>query len=372
MTPADELALIAAATAGLDDELRDAYRRLVALIGAGMAPRDAVQDVVASFAGEMADTLAAAFSAVLAGSVGAEAVMSMDVGAVSLSRRLYTEATAVGEQVAGVIDRHTKGFVDARRLALELFEGYGFRDPKAEPLVFNPRNDKLPKYLREALLTDADLAGQIQRAFARMQVADLKTSALRAAYAQLLDALDGIEKDGGQALLEKRMEVAFFERMRHFARRVAQTELHRAYAHRQAGELLDDTDVDFVQWRMSPAHAVSDICDYFAGVNRHGLGPGVYPKRLAPVAPAHPHCFCVLSPRLDLTGRKAREVEGADGAYFRTFPLSDASRIAGSGDKLKQVLAGADAVAVHNAGIAPAYQVKTVEQVAARPAGPRT
>ena len=40
------------------------------------------------------------------------------------------------------------------------------------------------------------------------------------------------------------------------------------------------------------------------------------------------------------------------------------SRIAGSGDKLKQVLAGFDAVAVHNAGIAPGYPVKTVEQVA--------
>lgn len=371
MTPAEELALIEAATAGLDDEVRDAYARLVELIRTGMAPRDAVQQVVESFAGEMADTLAAAFSAVMSGAVGAESVMQMEVGAVSLSRRLYTESTVIGEKVTAIVDRHAQGFVDARRLALELFEGYGFRDPKAEPLVFNPRNEKLPKYLREALLTDVDLAGQIQRAFARVQVADLKTGALRAAYAEALAALDDIEAAGGQELLAKKMRIAFFERMRYFARRVAQTELHRAYARRQAAELLDDTDVEFVQWRMSPAHPVADICDYFAGVNRHGLGPGVYPKRLAPVAPAHPHCFCVLSPRLDLTGRTARDVEGADGAYFRSFPLRDASRIAGSGEKLKKVLAGADAVAVHNAGIAPAYQVRTAEQVAGAQAGPR-
>ena len=367
MTPAQEQALIAAATAGLDDELRDAYARLVDLIRGGTAPREAVAAVIGDFVGEMADTMATAFSAILAGSVGAESVMAMEVGAVSLSRRLYAEATAAGEQVAGVVSRHARGFADARALALQLFEGYGFREPGAEPLQFKRGNDKLPKYLREVLLTDSDLAGQIERAFAKMQVADLKTPALRAAYAQVLEALDGIEAAGGQALLEKRMKVAFFERMRHFAARIAQTELHRAYAQRQAAELMDDTDVDFVQWRMNPSHPVEDICDYFARVDRHGLGPGVYPKRLAPVAPAHPFCKCVLSPRLDLTGRKARDVPGADGAFFRSMPLRDASRIAGSGGKLKRVLAGADPLAVHNQGISPAYRVKTVEQAASAP-----
>jgi hypothetical protein len=364
MTPEQERALLAATTAGLDDELRDAYARLLDLIREGVPARDAVQQVVESFAVEMADTMAAAFSAILANSVGSEDVMQMQVGAVTLSRRLYTESTSAGEAVRSIVDRHAKGFQDARALALQLFEGYAFREPDAEPLQFNRRNDKLPKYLREALLTDSDLAGQIERALAKMQVAGLKTQALRAAYAQALDALDGIEKAGGQALLDKRIKIAWFERMRYFATRIAQTELHRAYAQRQAIELLDDTDVEFVQWRMAPTHSIDDICDYFAGVDRHGLGPGVYPKRLAPVAPAHPYCKCVLSPRLDLTGRRARENEGADMAYFRTLDPSTAARVAGSNDKLDRVLKGADPLAVHNERIDPLYKVHTVEQSA--------
>ena len=41
MTPEQEAALIAVATAGLDDALSEAYRRMVELIQAGTPPRDA-------------------------------------------------------------------------------------------------------------------------------------------------------------------------------------------------------------------------------------------------------------------------------------------------------------------------------------------
>ena len=365
MTPAQELALIAATTAGLDAELRDAFDRMLALIQGGMAPRDAAQQVIESFAGVMAETLALAFGAVLAQAVGAAAVMNMQVGAVSLSARLYAKSLQVNANVAGVVDRHTRGFHDARALALELFEGYTFRAPDAEPLQFSPRNDRLPRYLRQALLTDAGVAGQMDRAFAQIQIDGLKTGALRAAYQQLLDAITDIEGGSGKRLLARRLELAFFERMRQFAVRIAQTELHRAYAQRQAIELMADVDVEFVQWRMAPTHPVADICDYFARVDRHGLGAGVYPKRLAPVAPAHPYCKCVLSPRIDLTGRTARDVDGADGAYFRGMDPAEAARVAGSRDKLTQVLGGADARAVHNAAIDPMYRVRTVAEVTA-------
>lgn len=366
MTPEQEAALIAVATAGLDDALREAYRALLDLIRAGAAPRDAVQQVLASFEGTMAQTLATAFSAILAESVGSAAVVAMSVGPVSLSARLFAEVGLTAEVVQGLVDRHLRGFQDARALALELFEGYGFREPGAEPLTFSPRNDKMPRYLRDALLPDSTLAGQIARAMARLQVDDLSTQALRAAYAGVLEALDKIEEGAGDVLLTKRLNIAFFERMRFFARRIAETELHRAFAQRQAAELMDDADVEWVQYRMNPSHPRPDICDYLASVNGWGLGPGVYPKRAAPVAPAHPFCRCVLSPRLDLTGKRGREVPGAAGAVFRRWSLTEAAQVAGSRAKLDMVLGGADPVAVHNERIDPAYQVRTVEEVARR------
>lgn len=366
MTPEQEAALIAATVAGLDDDLRDAYRELVRLIREGAAPRDAVQQVLEPFRGGMAQTLATAFSAILQESVGSASVLQMQAGAVSLSGRLFEEAGRTSVLVQGIVDRHTRGFQDARALALDLFEGYGFRDRDAEPLQFNPRNPRLPEYLRSALLTDGTLRGQIERALARLQVDGLQTQALRAAYRGALDALNEAQEGAGAALLDRRLQVAFFERMRYFSRRIAETELHRAFAQRQAAELLDDPDVEWVQWRLSPRHPRPDICDFLAGVDRYGLGGGVYPKRSAPVAPAHPFCRCVLSPRLDLTGRRGREVLGAAGAMIRGLSPQTAAQVAGSRGKLEVVLAGADPLDVHNSTINPAYRVRTAEEVASQ------
>lgn len=291
MTPEQERALLAAAEAGLDDEVRDAFRDLMALIAAGVVPREAVQTVMATFQGEMASTMAAALSAIMGASVGAEAVVALEVGAVQLSRRVYLEAQAVGDAVQGIVQRHALGWQDARRLALELFEGYGFRDPDAETLKIDPDNPRLPQYLRDALLPDELLRTGIERELAKLQVANLSTPALRAAYADVLAAFDAMEGVEGQALLEKRLEVAFFERVRYWATRIARTELHRAYAEREARLLLDDPDVEFVQIRRAPGRGEPCICVLMTGRDLYGLGPGVYPKAFAPVPPFHPFCL---------------------------------------------------------------------------------
>jgi type IV secretory pathway VirB2 component (pilin) len=88
VTPQQELALLNATVAGLDDELRAAFEELVSLIQGGMAPREAVQQIMDSFQGAMAETMAVAMSGILAQSVGTGDVMELKVGAVSLSRKL--------------------------------------------------------------------------------------------------------------------------------------------------------------------------------------------------------------------------------------------------------------------------------------------
>lgn len=360
MTPEQERALLAAAEAGLDDEVRDAFRDLMALIAAGVVPREAVQTVMATFQGEMASTMAAALSAIMGASVGAEAVVALEVGAVQLSRRVYLEAQAVGDAVQGIVQRHALGWQDARRLALEMFEGYGFRDPDAEPLKIDPSNPRLPQYLRDALLPDELLRTGIERELAKLQVANLSTPALRAAYSDVLSAFDAMEGVEGQALLEKRLEVAFFERVRYWATRIARTELHRAYAEREARLLLDDPDVEFVQIRRAPGRGEPCICVLMTGRDLYGLGPGVYPKALAPVPPFHPFCRCVQSPRLDLTGRTAEDRDADGDAYFlRRLDNRTAARIMGSQGRRDRVLEGATAEAVTNSTREPLYHIRT-------------
>lgn len=353
MTPEQEQALLDATALGLDNDLRDGYRKLVELIGNGMAPRDAIREVMADFRGQYAELLASGFSAIMERSVGNESVLAMQVSGLTLSQRLYKQSREVSATVAGIIDRHAKGFHDARQLTLDMYEGYGFKNQ--EVLNLSPRNSRLPKYLRNELLTDPGLRGELARHFTRVQATNLKTPALKAAYLQYLD---GIEKGAGQAALDKKMRVAFHERMRYFANRIAQTELHRAYADRQAVELMGDPDVEYVQWRMSGTHPKTDICDMLAKVDKYGLGPGVYPKAKAPKAPAHPFCRCILAPRLDIRlGTKAKERAGAEREWLRQQGGAEAAQVMGSRARRDAVLKGADPLDVWNSRSDPMYRV---------------
>lgn len=359
MTPEEIRGIEDAAAAKIEAAAEDAFIGIVQQIRAGVAPRDAVAAAMASFTGEMSEAMSAGLSALLAESVGVAAAMAIEVGGLTLSRRLYAEAENASQVVQGLVQRHAAGFQDARRLALEIFEGYRFRPPEQEPIQFNRSNDRLPRYMREALLSDDDMAAEMARAFANIQAANLRTPALRAAYSELLATIDRIEAGAGAELLEKRIEVAFFERMRYFATRIARTELHRAYAQREARMMLDDEDLEYVQIRRAPGQSLPCICVLFTGRDLYGLGAGIYPKAQAPVPPYHPFCRCIMAPRLDLTGRTARPMdEGGDAYFLSRLGEGVAGRVMGSRARAAEVLGGLPAVTVVNRGRDPLYHVQ--------------
>jgi hypothetical protein len=363
MTPAEELALLDQLSADVEAQVLAAYRRAMDLMRRGTAPRDAITRVMESFTGEFADLMAASLSAVLQRSVGTESALAINIGPVSLSRKLYAEAQDVSNIVAGIVQRNVRGYQDSKRLALQLFEGYGFREPDAEPLQINPENPKLPKYMREILDPDP-VRRKMAQAFARIQVDGLSTPALRAAYSQALDAIEDIQGTVGRVELEKTLKTAFYERTRYFAERIARTEAHRAYSQREAQILLEDEDLEFVQIRRSRTSTAPCICDLITGRDQYGLGRGVYPKAKAPNPPFHPFCKCISAPRLDLSGRQAQEDSEADQYFLTRLSEPLASKIVGSRDKLARVLAGESALAVHNAGSNPVYRIVNLEQAA--------
>jgi hypothetical protein len=322
IAPERETALLDATRAGLDDDLRDAYRDLLRLIGAGTSSRDAVAQVTATFSQQYAALLAPAFSEILAMRVGSASVLAVTVSGVALSRRLYAETRKTGAVVAEIVRRHTQGFADARRLALDIYEGYGFRD--TETLNFSPRNPKIPKYLREIMRGQPAIERDLATVMARIQVNKLKTPALKAGY---LQAIKAVESGAGQARLNKALDVAFHERMRYFANRIAQTELHRAFSERRAQEIMDDRGIEYVRVMLSGTHPVTDICDLHARMDKYGLGPGVYPKALAPKPPYHPFCRCVLLS--DYPHRSPVVKPGAEQAFLRALPADDARKAMG-------------------------------------------
>ena len=163
-----------------------------------------------------------------------------------------------------------------------------------------------------------------------------------------LEAIDAMEKGRGAKVLEKKLGVAYQERMRYFANRIAQTELHRAWMDKQAAEIMADEGIEVVQFQMSGTHPRTDICDLYASQDAYGLGPGLYPKEHAPLPPLHPHCRCGLISKRLISAKGAKENPDAGRQYLRQVMRegggSEAAKVMGSRAKLDAVLNGSQPV----------------------------
>lgn len=308
---------------------------------------------------------------ILASSIGKAELQNLTVSGLKLSDRLFQHSRDVSATALTIINDHAKGFHDAKKLALQLYEGYHFRFK--EPLKVRA---PLPKYLRAVFgdddafralwnheytgsklrgLADAFPVGpELAQLYARINASRLKTPALRAAYIQ---ALDAVEKGAGAQRLESLLKTAYYERNRYFANRIAQTELHRAYTDQKAVEIMADDGFDYIQVRLSGSHAITDICDYHTSLDAYGLGPGIYPKAQAPKPPFHPFCRCLTRPLTHVDGTpRYRPKAGLN--YLNSLTANEARQVMGSAEKLLQMKAGKTIDEVVNAGIDPLYHLR--------------
>lgn len=267
---------------------RAQFARLMRAIQAGDDAAKALADSLAGFTGGFADSLAEAFSELLQRSVFVKQVLALPVGGLTLSQHLYQHRRRTQAEALDVIRRHARGVIEARRLALELYDGYTPQDGIKRPLEGSARAS-LPRFLRE-LTEDATVRRDLDQVLERgqAQAARVKSAALRAAY---VEALAAWEKGAAPEALQRRIDVAVREKNRYFANRIAQTELARAHQAQAAAEFMADPQVEILQVVMNPQHPKTDICDLHARANLFGLGPGLYPKARAPRPPFHPHCL---------------------------------------------------------------------------------
>lgn len=300
-------------------------------------------DVMRTFDGPYLETMATALQEITGERISHDALRRYMIGDVMLSNRLYHQARQTAGAVRRLLEDHARYGHDARKLALDLFEGYGFRD--TETLV--PRV-RLPKYLDDAILN-----GEMDALLARIQATRLRTDPLRAAY---LQALDAVLSGAGQDAIDRALDVAVQERYRYFANRIAQTELARTQNNQVARELLDDASIHVVRHQLSGQH-VADMCDVFTYQDAYGLGPGLYPKLAAPKPPHHPFCRCTLSPLIGRTAEQARYNPSAASAYLRMVDARTAAQIAGSKAKREEVLSGGDWENMLNRGRHEAYRI---------------
>lgn len=323
-----------------------ALEQALQLMSEGMAPREALAQVTQTFTGQYYEALSSAFTRVLGDYVGIADIKALNISGIDLSDALYTHIQRTNLTAQQVINDHMKGFVQARKLAMDLYEGYGFKD---DPLKVKA---KLPKYLRQAL-KDPAIDDGYRRLLAQIRTNQIKTPALKAGYQQLLD---GLENGVGQASLKNLLKTAWFERNRYFANRIAQTETSRAYMNGVAQELMADDQVVWVQYEMSRTHPRVDICDRHAKLNAYGQGPGIYPKAQAPKPPAHPFCRCKITPRYDVEAEPGKPIINAERSFMAGLDSRDQRLIAGSRAKLDAFNKGKTLESIYNGSAKPMYR----------------
>lgn len=343
-------------SAQIEAAAQASYTELLRLIDSGMDAREAVRVVLESFAGDYVTALTRAFSAVMQTAI-LPLVLTMPVGGVYLSKRLYAHTRRVQSEVAAIVRQHAQGLHDARALALRLYDGYDHQTGIKRPLEGTARA-YLPKALRE-LTKNPRTRQSLTRLFEQMQAqaARVKSESLKAAQLELLSRW---QKGAGREVLEARLWVAQREKTRYMAERIAHTELARAYIDRAAHEILSDESCEVVEVRLSGRHPSPDICDLHARADFWGLGPGLYPKSKAPKPPFHPHCWCRLVTRPDITVARARERGSAVREYLKSLPPAEAARVLGSRERLAAVMSGADWEAVTQAVVRKEYRLTRV------------
>ncbi|MDY4446515.1 hypothetical protein [Campylobacter sp.] len=146
-------------------------------------------------------------------------------------------------------------------------------------------------------------------------------------------------------------------------KRIALNETARAYNDARAFEYANSDDIQVVKIQMSITHPRTDICDYYAGVDKYGLGAGVYPKDKAPVPPFHPFCRCQMIPKYAGEYSKPKLNANADKEYLLGLKEWQRARILGSKAKASEALKTGDINSVFNAMKPERYKVKNINEV---------
>lgn len=126
---------------------------------------------------------------------------------------------------------------------------------------------------------------------------ELKDTGTRHAALTVFKKIQKAVEEGNADALGQALNWWLYDKQQYLLKRIARTELATAQHRAVIESAIHDPDVIGFQWRLSSTHPEPDICDYYAGIEM-GLGKGVWTKDAVPRHKAHPHCMCLLVPRV--------------------------------------------------------------------------
>lgn len=255
----------------------------------------------------------------------------------TLSERTTKGGKKITAQAASIIAEAIKKGESVQKTALALFDGYGYGH-------ILPTQD-IPEFMKKlseiGKLTD--YKGQKFRKTLRAVERQLKrvnAQGMKIAYNKIKEVIEM----GNEKKINKAVYVATQERTRYFARRIARTELARAYGDGEMAKWENDDDCVAFQWKLSSGHPCYDICDLYANADLYGMGKGIFPKDKVPRLPAHPNCMCHLRPVMEgsrlLKGEEKEQIDKGGMAYIKKLSKHDQERLLGVHGRLEVLKRG--------------------------------
>lgn len=132
---------------------------------------------------------------------------------------------------------------------------------------------------------------------AEERISMLKTTGSRSAAERVLDQIKQAVDKGSEELVDKAVKWWVYDKQLYNLKRIARTEMADAAHNAVIASVEGDETIIGFQWRLSGSHPATDICDYYANIEM-GLGKGVFTRDAVPRHKAHPHCMCLLIPRV--------------------------------------------------------------------------
>lgn len=245
----------------------------------------------------------------------------------TLSERTTKGGKEITAQTASIIAEAIKKGKSVQKTALALFDGYGYGHilPTQDIPEFMKKLSEIGKLTDYKGQTFRKTLRDVERQLKRVNVQGMKI-----AYGKVKEAIE----TGNEKKINKAVYVATQERTRYFARRIARTELARAYGDGAMAKWENDEDCVAFQWKLSTGHPFCDICDLYAHADLYGMGPGIFPKDKVPTLPVHPNCMCHLRPVMSGSKLLKREtpkarIEEGGREWFAKQSLQNRQRILG-------------------------------------------
>lgn len=132
---------------------------------------------------------------------------------------------------------------------------------------------------------------------AEARIAGLARTGTRHAAEVAVGKIKAAVEAGQAKLLEDALYWWNYDKQLYYLKRISRSELATAQHRGVIDSTVEDEDIIGYQWRLGGSHPHADICDFYASVDM-GLGRGVFTKRAVPPNKPHPHCMCLLIPRV--------------------------------------------------------------------------